>query len=42
MKGKRVVALALTGCLMFGQTAWAEGTGGETYLLQGENSAKCQ
>ena len=29
MKGKRVVALALTGCLMFGQTAWAEGTGGE-------------
>lgn len=29
MKGKRVVALALTGCLMFGQTTWAEGTGGE-------------
>lgn len=26
MKGKRIVALVLAGCMTFGQTVWAEGT----------------
>ena len=30
MKGKRIVALVLAGCLTFGQTVWAAGTVNET------------
>ena len=30
MKGKRIVALVLAGCMTFGQTVWAEGTVNET------------